>query len=192
MDNQQPEPSIASVTQACVAETGVTETDRLVLRKLVTQDAAFILELVNGAAFLQFIGDKSVRTLDDARDYILKGAVDSYERFGFGLYLCELKETKTPIGMCGLIKRDGLDDVDIGFAFLPEFWGKGYCYEAASSVLAIGRNTYGLDRIVAITSVDNDRSIRVLEKLGMRFERMITLPDSASEVRLFAAPPPAP
>jgi RimJ/RimL family protein N-acetyltransferase len=187
MDNQPPEPSIASVTQARATAAGVTETDRLVLRKLATQDAAFILELVKGAAFLQFIGDKSVRTLDDARDYILKGPVDSYERFGFGLYLCELKDTRTPIGMCGLIKRDCLDDVDIGFAFLPEFWGKGYCYEAASAVLAMGRNTYGLDRIVAITSVDNDRSIRVLERLGMRFERMITLPDSPSEVRLFSA-----
>jgi RimJ/RimL family protein N-acetyltransferase len=170
----------------------VIETDRLELRKLSIDDAPFIFELVNGAAFLRFIGDKGVRTLGDARDYILKGAVDSYERLGFGLYLCELKDGRAPIGTCGLIKRECLEDVDIGFAFLPEFWGKGYCYEAASAVLAMGKSTFGLDRIVAITSIDNDRSIRVLEKLGMRFERMITLPDSASEIRLFAEPPPAP
>jgi len=187
MDNKPAIPSIAIVTEA-----SVIETDRLVLRRLSIENAPFIFELVNGTPFLQFIGDKGVRTLDDARDYILKGPVDSYERFGFGLYLCEMKDTRAPIGMCGLIKRDYLEDVDIGFAFLPEFWGKGYCYEAASAVLAMGRSTHGLDRIVAITSVDNDRSIRVLEKLGMRFEQMITLPDSASEVRLFAEPPPAP
>jgi RimJ/RimL family protein N-acetyltransferase len=185
MDKQPQEASIVSVTENGVTNASVAETDRLVLRKLATEDAPFVLQLVNGAAFLQFIGDRGVRTLDDARDYILKGPVDSYDKFGFGLYLCELRDTRAPIGMCGLIKRDCLEDVDIGFAFLPEFWGKGYCFEAASAVLAIAKGTYGLNRIVAITSPDNDRSIKVLEKLGMRFERMITLPDSPSEVRLF-------
>jgi RimJ/RimL family protein N-acetyltransferase len=176
----------ASVTKEMMASSAVVvETERLVLRRISIEDAEFIMELVNVPAFIQFIGDKGVRTLDDARDYILKVPVDSYQRYGFGLYLCELKDGKAPIGTCGLIKRDCLEDVDIGFAFLPGFWGKGYCYEAASAVLAMGRSAFGLDRVVGITSPDNDRSIRVLEKLGMRFERMVRLADDAEEVRLF-------
>src|SRR5215475_5561370 len=163
----------------------VLETDRLILRKLSIEDAPFILELVSGPPFIQYIGDKGVKTLDDARDYILKGPVDSYGRYGFGLYLCELKDREVPVGICGLIKREWLDDADIGFAFLPEFWGKGYCYEAASAVMAIGKSAFGLERMVAITSIDNNRSIRVLEKLGMRFERMVSLGDDTSLVKLF-------
>jgi RimJ/RimL family protein N-acetyltransferase len=164
----------------------ILETQRLILRKLTLEDAEFILELVNGQGFLRFIGDKGVRTIEDARDYILKGPVDSYERFGFGLYLTELKPSGVPIGICGLLKRDSLEDVDIGFAFLPEFWGNGYAYESASAVMALGKNALGLDRIVAVTSLDNDRSIKVLEKLGMRFERMVRLSDDGPEIKLFA------
>src|SRR5262249_6492247 len=160
---------------------------RLFLRRLSVEDAAFIFQLVNEPAFLRFIGDKGVRTLDDARDYILKGPVDSYDRFGFGLYLCELKESKVPIGMCGLLKRECLEDVDIGFAFLIDYRRKGYCYEAASAVLSLGKSAFDLNRIVAITSIDNDISIRVLEKLGMKFERMVKLADDAPEVKLFAS-----
>ncbi len=163
----------------------VIETDRLILRRLSTDDAEFILELLNEPSFLRFIGDKGVRTLEDARNYILNGPVDMYNRLGFGLYLTELKEDGVPIGICGLIKRDSLEDVDIGFAFLPKFWAKGYAYEAASAVMAYGKNVLGFKRIVAITSPDNDASGRLLEKLGMRFERMIRLSKDADEVRLY-------
>src|SRR5687768_14272461 len=117
----------------------VLETDRLVLRWVTTDDAEFILALLNDPAWLQFIGDKGVRTLEDARDYILRSPVDMYRRLGFGLYLTELKEGGVPIGLCGVLKRDGLDDVDIGFAFLPAYRAKGYGYEAASAVLAHAR-----------------------------------------------------
>jgi RimJ/RimL family protein N-acetyltransferase len=165
----------------------VLETDRLNLRWLSTDDAEFILELLNEPSFLRFIGDKGVRTLDDARDYILNGPVDMYNRLGFGLYLTELKESGEPIGMCGLIKRDGLEDVDIGFAFLPQFWARGYAYESAAAVMAYGKTVLGLRRIVAITSPDNYASARLLEKLGLRFERMIHLSKDAPEVRLFAS-----
>ena len=161
------------------------ETDRLILRHLSTDDAEFILELLNEPSFLRFIGDKGVRTLEDARDYILNGPVDMYNRFGFGLYLTELKGNGAPIGICGLIKRDGLEDVDIGFAFLPRFWGKGYAYEAASAVMTYGKDVLGIKRIVAITSPDNHASGRLLEKLEMRFERMVRLSEDAEEVRLF-------
>jgi RimJ/RimL family protein N-acetyltransferase len=164
----------------------VLETDRLVLRRLSTHDADFILQLLNEPSFLRFIGDRGVRTLDDARAYIAKGPIDSYDRHGFGLCLVSRKDDGIPIGMCGLLKRDALRDVDVGFAFLPEFWGKGYAFESASAVLSYGRDVLRLGRIVAITSPDNDGSIRVLTKLGMRFEGMIQLTDSEPEVRLFA------
>ena len=100
----------------------ILETNRLILRQLSTEDAAFILELVNEPSFIQNIGDRGVRTLEDARAYILRVAISSYEKNGFGLYLVELKDSGQSIGMCGLIKRDGLEDVDIGYAFLPRFW----------------------------------------------------------------------
>ena len=165
----------------------VLETDRLNLRWLSTSDAKFILELLNEPSFLQFIGDKGVRTLEDARNYILNGPVDMYARLGFGLYLTELKENGVPIGICGLIKRDTLEDVDIGFAFLPRFWAKGYAHESASAVMAYGKDVLGLKRIVAITSPNNHASGRLLEKLGLQFEQMIRLSEDASEVRLYVS-----
>ena len=164
----------------------VLETERLIIRKLNVDDAAFIFELVNDPDWLRFIGDRGVRTLEDAGKYILNGPMAMYERVGFGLYLVELKSNGTPIGMCGLIKREGLDDVDIGFAYLPQFRAQGYAYEAASAVLAYGRREFGLKRIVAITSVDNERSIQLLEKLGFAFEKLIKLPGDDEELKLFA------
>jgi RimJ/RimL family protein N-acetyltransferase len=165
----------------------ILETDRLTLRWLSTDDAEFILGLLNEPSFLRFIGDKGVRTLDDARNYILTGPVDMYNSLGFGLYLTELKDGGLPIGICGLIKRDDLEDVDIGFAFLPRFWAKGYAYEAAAAVMAYGKTALGFNRIVAITSPDNHASARLLEKLGLRFERTIRFSKDAEEVRLFVS-----
>jgi RimJ/RimL family protein N-acetyltransferase len=164
----------------------VIETDRLILRRLSIEDADFILRLVNEPSWLRFIGDKGIRTIDEARDYILKGPVASYQRFGFGLYLTALKADEAPIGICGLIKRETLKDVDIGFAFLPDFWGKGYAYEAASAVIAHGKSAFGLNRIVAVTVTDNYSSIKVLEKLGLRFEQMVRLSEDEPEIKLFA------
>jgi RimJ/RimL family protein N-acetyltransferase len=163
----------------------VVETDRLSLRRLTVDDAAFILELLNEPSFLEFIGDRGVRTLDDARRYILTGPVRSYERFGFGLYLTTLRESGVPIGICGLLKRDTLEDVDVGFALVPRFWSRGYALEAASAVMAYGRDVLGIHCIVAITSPANHTSIRVLQRLGLRFARMIRLPGEDTETRLF-------
>ncbi len=165
----------------------VVDTDRLVIRRLTLDDAEFIVGLLNQPSFLRFIGDKGVRTLDDARDYLLKGPLGSYDRFGFGLYLVALKDSAAPIGICGLLKREALDDVDVGFAFLPDFWSQGYAFEAAAAVLAHGRRDLGLGRIVAIVTPDNDRSIALLERLGMRFERLVRLADDATELKLFAS-----
>jgi RimJ/RimL family protein N-acetyltransferase len=164
----------------------VLETDRLVLRRLSIEDAEFILALLNEPSFVQFIGDKGVRTMDDAREYILQGPICSYERFGFGLYLTTLKESGVPIGICGLLKRESLGDVDVGFAFLPQFWSKGYALESASAVMAYGRSRFGLKRIVAVTDPDNQASIRVLEKLGLEFEKMVRLSEDGPEIKLFA------
>jgi RimJ/RimL family protein N-acetyltransferase len=109
-----------------------------------------------------------------------------YNRLGFGLYLTELKESGAPIGICGLIKRDSLEDVDIGFAFLPKFWAKGYAYESAAAVMAYGKSAFDLNRIVAITMPDNHSSTRVLEKLGFRFEQMVRFSVDTPEIKLFA------
>ena len=149
----------------------VLQTGRIALRRLTTDDASFIRELVNEPSWIRYIGDRGVRSEDDARAYLVRGPIAMYERHGFGLWMCESKASAEPLGICGLIKRDDLEDVDIGFAFLPRFWGQGYAREAAAAVLDYGRQVLELDRIVAITSPDNAASIRLLEKLGMRLEK---------------------
>ena len=162
----------------------VLETARLRLRWFTLEDAPFILKLVNEPAFLRYIGDKGVRSLDDARTYLRTGPLDSYQRHGFGLYAMELKDRRIAVGMCGLIKRDTLEDVDVGYAVLSGFRGHGYALEASAAVLAHGRDAFGLARIVAVTSPDNHRSIRLLEQLGLAFERTLRWPDG-DEVRLY-------
>jgi len=163
----------------------VLETERLTLRLQTTEDADFILELVNDPSWLQFIGDRGVRTVEDAREYILN-SINMYEKSGFCFYLVERKEDNIPLGICGLVKRDALEDVDIGFAFLPTYWGKGYAYEAASAVLAYGLDTLGLKRIVAITTQDNHASAKLLEKVGLKFESLVQLSNDEEELRLFS------
>jgi len=162
------------------------ETDRLRLKRFVEGDAAFIVSLLNQPSFLRFIGDKGVRTLEDAQSYIRNGPIKSYQEHGFGLYLVELKSKQLPIGMCGLLKRDSLPNVDLGFAFLPEFWREGYAHEAASAVLAHAQNDLGLERILAIANPDNDASIRLLEKLGFKFETPVKLSNETASVKLFS------
>lgn len=164
----------------------ILDTERLTLRELTEEDASFMLKLLNEPSFLRFIGDRGVRTVEDARRYLREGPISSYKRFGFGLYLVELRDAQTPIGICGLVKREALDDVDIGFAFLPAFWSKGYAFESAAAVMRYAQDVIGLNRIAAIVSPDNDRSIGVLNKLGLRFERLITWPEDGSELKLYA------
>ena len=163
----------------------VLETERLILRRLSTDDAQFVLELLNEPSFLRYIGDRGVRNLEQAVQYILDRLVASYERNGFGLYLVELKESGIPIGISGLVKRDSLPDADIGFAFLPAYWSKGYAIESAAAVMNHAREDLGLTRIVAITSPDNEASEKLLGKIGLRFERLIKLSEDAEEVKLF-------
>lgn len=164
----------------------VLETNRLVIRHLTLNDSDFIIELLNDPAFIKNIGDKKVRTVQDAHKYILDGPVTSYEKNGFGLYLVVLKESALPIGICGLIKRDILENVDVGFAFLPAFRGKGYAFESASAVVELGRSKFGLEKIVGVTVPGNTGSIAVLEKLGMRFEKMVKMNENEPEIRLYS------
>ncbi|PEP72881.1 alanine acetyltransferase [Bacillus wiedmannii] len=161
----------------------ILETERIVLRWFHIKDAPFILELVNDPAWIQFIGDKRIKNLEDAKKYILNGPVDMYNKMGFGLYLVERKEDLTPLGMCGLIKRDSLEDVDIGFAFLEKFRSNGYGFESASAVIQYGVQKLGLKRIVAITTIDNINSGKLLEKIGFQFEKIIS--DSRENLKLF-------
>jgi [ribosomal protein S5]-alanine N-acetyltransferase len=165
----------------------VCETPRLRVRRLSADDAAFVLRLLNEPSFLENIGDRGVRSLDDARAYIANGPVASYEKHGFGLFRVDLLESGETIGMCGLLKRDWLEDVDIGFAFLPQYFGNGYAYESSVGVIEWARRTLGVVRVVGITKPDNHGSIRVLEKLGLRFDRMVTSPEG-QESRLFTPP----
>ena len=167
----------------------IATTARLTLREIDAADAPFILTLVNDPAWLRFIGDKNVRTQGDARRYIEAGPAAMYAQRGFGLWLAERSEDRVPIGMCGLIKRDALPDIDLGFAFLPAYRGNGYAFEAAQAAIGFAWERLGLQRVVAITAPDNDDSVRLLERLGFRFERMLRLSDDAPAVRLYAAQP---
>ena len=162
-------------------------TRRLELRELDADDAPFMLELLNDPSFIANIGDRGVRTVEDAARYIQDRMIHSYAQHGYGLYLVELATTGAAIGICGLVKRDYLDDADIGFAFLPAFLGRGYALESATAVRAHAFEVLGLPRLLAITSAHNTRSMHLLEKIGMRFQRMITPPGEASEIRLYTS-----
>jgi RimJ/RimL family protein N-acetyltransferase len=167
----------------------VLETERLLLTQLADRDAEFILGLLNEPSFIRNIGDRGVRTTGDAQRYINDGPVQSYARYGFGLLRVGLRSDDTPIGICGVLKRDALPEPDLGFSLLPAYWSKGYAHEAASAVMRQARAVLGLGRLLAITSIDNEPSIRLLGKLGFGFKCMIHLADDASELRLFASEP---
>lgn len=163
----------------------IAETTRLRIRRITLDDAPFILEILNDPAFLEHIGDKNVRTLDEAREYIRNVPLASYERHGFGHYLVELKATAEAIGICSLVKRAWLVEVDLGFAFLPAFRRAGYAYEASAALLTYAHAELGLPRLVAIVSPTNARSIALLNKVGMTFERMVKA-DDGHDLMLFA------
>lgn len=158
----------------------ILETERLVLHELTDADAPFVLELLTSRGFRENIGDRGVRDLDGARGYIERTRA-GYAANGFGLWRCDVKATGEAAGICGLVKRDGLEYPDVGYAFLERFWGRGYASESAAAALAYGRETVGLKTIVAITAPSNASSIAVLEKIGMAFAGMIQLPGHDGE-----------
>lgn len=165
----------------------ILATARLQLRELTAEDAPFMLTLLNEPSFIQNIGDRGVRSVPDATGYIERGPRASYAQHGFGLWLVALAETGTAIGICGLLRREALPEPDIGFAFLPAYWSRGYAFEAASAVRDFGRDALKLPRLLAIVSPTNTSSIRLLERLGFVFERMVWMPGDAHELKMFAA-----
>jgi ribosomal-protein-alanine N-acetyltransferase len=160
-------------------------TRRLVLRRLEFGDAPFLVRLLNEPSFLENIGDRGVRSVEDAHRYLREGPLAMYQKHGFGLWHASRRADGEPIGMCGLLKRDVLPDPDLGYAYLPEHWGQGYAFEAADATLRHAVGKFGLKRVVGVVSEGNAGSIRVLEKLGMRFERMFSMNPDEPDVRLY-------
>lgn len=164
----------------------IARTERLTLRRFVEDDAPFVLGMLNDEAFLRYIGDRGVRTLDDARAYLRDRTIAPYAKLGYGMYLVERQSDGAPMGMCGLVKRDTLEHADIGFAFVADARGCGYARESAQAVLEHARRDCGIDRLLAIVSPDNAPSVRLLERLDFTFERMTRIAPDAPEVRVFA------
>jgi len=162
----------------------ILETDRLVIREVEITDASFIFELMNTPGWIEFIGDRSIHTHLDAQNYIINSFQKSYKEHGHGLYLIQLKTNKVPVGICGLINRKELADIDIGFALLPQHERNAYAFEAASAIMKNAKEVLKIDRIVAITSLNNTRSIKLLEKIGLHFKEVIDFHDE--KVRLYS------
>lgn len=158
------------------------ETDRLQLIRLTYEDSQFVIDLLNEPNFVRYIGDRGVRTIGDAKAYLEDGPIGSYEKHGFGLFLVRLKNDTTPLGICGLVKREEFAHPDLGFAFLERFWSNGYAYESSRAVLRFSRQTLSLHTIIAIADRDNTRSLVLLEKLGFEFEKMVLMPGETEEI----------
>lgn len=164
----------------------IVETPRLRIRHLTAADAAFTCKLLNEPSFIENIADRGVRSEIDAMHYLADGPIKSYQQHGYGLFLVEECTSQAPIGFCGLLFRDHLQETDIGFAFIPQFWGQGYAFEAASAVLHFGYSSLKLKRIVGLTSAGNMSSIKLLNRLGLRFEKMVKMLPSEEYVQLYS------
>jgi len=163
----------------------ILKTERLVLRKLTFEDSPFIVQLLNSPGWLEFIGDRGVRTEEDAKVYLQDGPMLSYEKNGFGLYLVGLLETSEPIGICGILKRDNLEHPDLGFAFLPEFTKKGYAQEVANATIWFAKEKLNIKTLFAITLPHNSSSIKLLEKVGMKYEGLVKSTNGKEDLNLF-------
>lgn len=166
-------------------EDNIYETERLIIRPMSLDDGAFILDLYNRPKFIQFIGDRNIKTVSDAEDYIRNKFLPQFEKLGFGNYLLITKEGNHKIGGVGIFERDGLDVVDIGFSLLDEYEGKGYAYEGALKVKSIGMDDFGLKKLSAITAKENFSSQKLIEKLGLKFKKYVTLPGEDEELRYY-------
>lgn len=156
------------------------------MRWLTLDDAGLMLEIWNDPAFVRYVGDRGIRTIDQAQDALAEGPMRQYSDYGYGPYRLSLKDSNEAIGICGLFRRDGLDDADIGFALLPDYYGQGYASEAAFAVTGHAQHVLGLRRLTAIVSPHNGTSIALIEKLGMRFESMIRMPGDDDEICLYS------
>jgi RimJ/RimL family protein N-acetyltransferase len=164
----------------------IIETNRLILREFNLDDSDFILKLLNTPKWIKFIGDRGIKSKKDAEKYLINGPIKSYRENGFGLWVVILKNSLIPVGMCGILKREFLDDHDIGFAMLPEYENNGYGYEAANATLGFAKENLKLSRIVGFTLHYNNHSINLLNKLGFNYEKMIRMPNDEEDLALFA------
>ncbi len=161
------------------------ETERLIIQELTAKDASFFYNLVNDPDWLRFIGDRNVNSITDAKDYLTSKIIPCYEKFGFGFYIVKTKEGNYSIGTAGLIDREGMEHIEIGFALLPEYRGKGYAYEATKEIMKYASTELKIDPIVAITDLENIKSAKLLDRLGLRFDKNIQLPDFEKPSKLF-------
>ena len=168
----------------------VLETERLVLRHFTADDAAFVLRLLNEPSFIANIGDRGVRTMEDAAAYLEAGPIASYARHGHGLNVVELRETGERIGMCGLLRREQFADADVGYSFLPEFWRRGFASESVAAVVEHARGTLGLRTIIALVSPHNTASAGLLEKLGFEYAERVNLLPGDKEVMVYRSAAP--
>ena len=165
----------------------VTETDRLIISKFTLDDAPFFLELINTPNWIKYIGDRNIKTVALAQERIKSGHLKSYKTNGFGFYILKLKtENLKPIGTCGLIKRETLEDIDMGFGFLPEYEGLGLGHESSKAILKLAKDQFNIKRLAAITLENNHKSINLLKKLGFVYEKMVKPFDEERELMLFA------
>ncbi|MBT8099903.1 MAG: GNAT family N-acetyltransferase, partial [Gammaproteobacteria bacterium] len=168
-----------------MGEPFLLQTERLRLRRLTLADAGLMLSIWNDPDFVRHVGDRGIRSVDEARQALLDGAFRLYAEFGYGPYRVALREADTPIGTCGLFRREGLTEPDIGFALLPEYCGRGYAYEAATAVLQHARESLKLRRLTAVVSPNNDASIRLIEKLGLSFEKRARIDGDDTDVQVY-------
>ncbi|GGI56036.1 GNAT family N-acetyltransferase [Winogradskyella haliclonae] len=164
----------------------IAETERLILSKITVEDAPFILELMNTPGWLKFIGDRNVRTVADTEDYIKNNQLKCYEKHDFGYYkMCLKSDNLKPIGTAGLLKRDTLEHVDIGFSILPKFHGKGYGFETSSELLNLAKHTFHIKTVCAITLPTNKVSIGLIEKLGFKYKKTVNPFEEDKNLLLF-------
>ncbi|MFC6997231.1 GNAT family N-acetyltransferase [Rufibacter roseus] len=163
----------------------IIETDRLILREFTLQDTGFIINLLNSPGWLQFIGDRNIKTEEQAESYLANGPIKSYGQNGYGLWLVQLKDNSRSIGMCGIVRRDTLEHPDLGFAFLQEYTGQGFAFEAAKATMVYAKSDLAIPTLSAITLPENQRSIKLLEKLGFRYQSPITFPGTTTELLLY-------
>lgn len=161
------------------------ETERLIIRPMSLDDGAFIFDLYNSPKFIKYIGDRDIRSISDAENYITYKFLPQFEKLGFGNYLVVTKDENKKIGGVGIFEREGLDVVDIGFSLLEDFEGKGYAYEAAQKVKSIGMDEFGLKKLSAITTKDNFSSQKLIEKLGLKFQKYVSLPNDSEELMYY-------
>ncbi|WP_298341333.1 GNAT family N-acetyltransferase [uncultured Algibacter sp.] len=164
----------------------IAETERLIIEKFTTKDAPFFKALVNTPHWLKYIGDRNINTIKDAETYIQNTHLKSYESVGFGFYKIILKDTNIPIGSCGLVKRAELEDVDIGFAFLGEYEKQGFGLEASKAIMKLAKNEFGIEKLLAITVPYNTGSVKLIEKLGFKYEKRVKPFEDDQELLLFA------